>query len=267
MSKRKKKYVVVNRKRLISAISICVVIIIGGSISIVKYIKSVNKRNEIMYSKKAAMDKQTEERTTETDDGKDKVKTVDEEEIKKDSEVTENKNESKENFLSTSVFLGDSITEGFSFYSLVDSNRILAKKGDTTIKAMEYISSVKDINPKNIFILYGMNDLVNFQNNEDFIMSYSNLIENIKKEVSEAHIYVQSVLPIASSAEDTSLNLTNARIDEVNTMILSMCVEKNINYIDISKGLKANESLFEPDGKHVKADFYNVWLDDIKNNL
>ncbi|WP_026022423.1 hypothetical protein [Clostridium senegalense] len=41
---KKKKYVVVNEKRLIMAIIVCLIIIFGASIPMINYIKSVNKK-------------------------------------------------------------------------------------------------------------------------------------------------------------------------------------------------------------------------------
>ncbi|NEU04332.1 GDSL-type esterase/lipase family protein [Clostridium senegalense] len=259
---KKKKYVVVNEKRLIIAIIVCLIIIFGASIPMINYIKNVNKKNELVYGKKEEVKQLEDSKTNEEVKEKEEVKSDN-----KENKVENNKTSSDENILTTSAFMGDSITEGFSFYELVEDKRVLANKGDTTEVAVSYVNQLKDINPKNIFILYGMNDLICFSKNEDFISQYEKLIEDIKKEVPNSTIYVQSVFPVASFGEDATNGITNTRIEEVNKLIVNMCVRQRVNYIDISKLLKGNDDSFEPDGKHVKGTFYSTWIDEIKNNL
>ncbi|GAA0126646.1 hypothetical protein UT300019_25490 [Clostridium sp. CTA-19] len=259
---KKKKYVVVNEKRLIMAIIVCLIIIFGASMPMINYIKNVNKKNELVYGKK--------EEEKQLEDSKSNEEVKDKEQGKsdnKENKIENSKTSSDENILTTSAFMGDSITEGFSFYELVEDKRVLANKGDTTEVAVSYVNQLKDINPKNIFILYGMNDLICFSKNEDFISQYEKLIEDIKKEVPNSTIYVQSVFPVASFGEDATNGITNTRIEEVNKLIVNMCVRQRVNYIDISKLLKGNDDSFEPDGKHVKGTFYSTWIDEIKNNL
>lgn len=270
---KKRKYVVVNERRLMAAIAVCLMVIIGGSISIVKYIKSVNTRNEAIYAKKETNKKEEKEIEKQENINNEKKDKKEESQPKAEEEKSENKDKkntepsSKEDILKNSVFVGDSITEGFSFYDIAEGRRVLAGKGDTTVKAMDYVGSVKEINPTNVFILYGMNDLLYFPKDEDFIAQYSKLIQSIKKEVPSAHVYVQSIFPIAAFAENVELNMTNARIDELNKKLINMCVKEKVNYIDVNTSLKGKENYFEPDGKHVKANFYEVWLETLRSNL
>lgn len=260
---KKKKYVVVNEKRLIMAIIVCLIIIFGASMPMINYIKNVNKKNELVYGKKEEV---KQEEIKQLEDSKTNEEVKEKKEDKSDNKEN-NKTSSDENILTTSTFMGDSITEGFSFYELVEDKRVLANKGDTTEVAVSYVNQLKDINPKNIFILYGMNDLICFSKNEDFISQYEKLIEDIKKEVPNSTIYVQSVFPVASFGEDATNGITNTRIEEVNKLIVDMCVRQRVNYMDIGKLLKGNDNSFEPDGKHVKGTFYSTWIDEIKNNL
>ena len=91
----------------------------------------------------------------------------------------ENDNINNAKYYEDTVFMGDSIVEALSEFEIVDSYNVISHKGDTVIKAQESIEKLQNITPKNIVLLYGMNDVIEFDNSsgkdsntfkEDYIM-------------------------------------------------------------------------------------------------
>lgn len=95
--------------------------------------------------------------------------------------VVNNSNISNKDFFSKAVFLGDSITEGMSFYEVLDQSHVVAKKGLTVFKAEKYINDITNLAPKNIFILLGNNDLFEETlTSKQFINEYNKLVGTLK---------------------------------------------------------------------------------------
>ena len=57
------------------------------------------------------------------------------------------------------VIMGDSRTMGFDQYGFLPSERILAHGGATIADIPDYMESLRSLNPSNIFLCYGLNDV------------------------------------------------------------------------------------------------------------
>ena len=170
-------------------------------------------------------------------------------------------------YFEEAVFMGDSITEGLDFYDIVNKSSVIAKKGQGLVQARESVSILSNINPQKIFVLYGMNDLKSSENSDDFKSNYTKLVKDIKKTVPSAEIYLQSLTPVQAKVQQENNSFSQDRLDKFTQAIIEVAREENVNYIDIRPMLKDREDLFEQDGIHFKADFYGVWLDDLKTQL
>ena len=58
------------------------------------------------------------------------------------------------------VLLGDSRAVGFSFYGFLPEERVLAESGATILHLEEHIPDIVALNPSNIFLCYGLNDII-----------------------------------------------------------------------------------------------------------
>ncbi|WP_027632229.1 GDSL-type esterase/lipase family protein [Clostridium hydrogeniformans] len=190
---------------------------------------------------------------------------------KEESSIPENKerniNMDNKEYFSKDLFMGDSITEAMPYYKVLNDSSVIAKKGETTVKAHEYIDKVVSKNPERIFLMYGMNDLTLFSSSDDFIKEYSNLIEKIQKNLPKTKIYVQSILPVEEKAVSKNKDLSRDRVYEFNNAINKMAKELKVNYINLTSTIENKDNFYEPDGIHPKANFYSIWLDYIKNTL
>ncbi|MEG1255848.1 GDSL-type esterase/lipase family protein [Clostridium sp.] len=180
--------------------------------------------------------------------------------------IVDDGNMNFEKFFENTVFMGDSITEGLIDMELVNKYNVISGKGDTVIKAKKNVDTVVALRPKNIVLLYGMNDVIEFDNPDQgrgpkqFKESYVNLINEIKSKLPKANIYIQAPLPVNDKAVTTNNRLTNGNLIEFRKLAHEVSVETGVNYVDIDVLVAGNNQLYEGDGIHFKYDFYLKWL-------
>ena len=94
-----------------------------------------------------------------------------------------------------SLILGDSRAASIYEYNILDQSYFIAYKGRNILTAKSNGEIEKAINlaPKNIFLTYGLNDVENFDNTEEFIQKYSEIINDIKRRTPHTKIYVNSI--------------------------------------------------------------------------
>lgn len=164
------------------------------------------------------------------------------------------------------VFMGDSITESLSYNQILNEYNVIAEMGDTVIKATNHISKLEGIQPKNVVLLYGMNDVILFEETaswnsiDKFKEGYKNLINEIKSKLPNTNIYVQSPLPVNSKATSTNVRLTNENLSRFREAVKEVCEEMSVTYVDISILVDGSSDLHEADGIHFKREFYDKWL-------
>ncbi|RXI50981.1 hypothetical protein DP124_10970 [Clostridium tetani] len=171
-------------------------------------------------------------------------------------------------FFKDSIILGDSISEGLSFYEVLDTNNVIAKKGLTLYKAQKEVPNIVVKNPKKLFIFLGNNDL--FEENltkDQFIKQYSSLVNTIRQNVPNTKIYILSILPVSNSAEKENSFLNRERILSFNNAIKYMAEKHNLNYINTLPVIQSRENLYEQDGIHFKYDFYKYLLSYVENYI
>lgn len=167
-------------------------------------------------------------------------------------------------YFENSVFMGDSQTEPLEVYDILNKSSVLAKKGQDVIKARESASQLKNLNPQRVFLLYGLNDLLLFENASDFKVNYIKLVQEIKKNAPNAEMYIESTMPIQPKAQQKNKKFSQDRIDEFLQVEKEVANEENINFIDIRNLVKGRDDLYEPDGMHLNVKFYGNLLDYLK---
>ena len=201
-----------------------------------------------------------------SEDDKSKVQ----EDFKDANKVDKTDNLSKSNdykeVFKEDLFLGDSITDSLSFYEFIDESHVVAKFGLTSKKAKDEIEGIVKVNPKNIFIMFGMNDILTGEDSNQFANKYAELIHDIKEKLPDSNIYIQSILLVDPKVKNKKPLLTNENIEDFNQALMDMTKDENIEYLNIRTILEDNGDLLEPDGIHVKYKFYELWLDYLIEN-
>ena len=176
-------------------------------------------------------------------------------------------------YYENTIFMGDSITEALSEFGILDSYNVIAHKGDTVIKALKNIDKLQGINPKNLVLLYGMNDVIAFDSNSPeessnaFKEKYIELINSIKAVLPKTNIYLISPLPVMDNAISTNSKLTNENLNNFRLKVDEVATATGSTYIDLASVIAEKDYLHEQDGIHYKYDFYTLWLDFLINYI
>ena len=185
----------------------------------------------------------------------------------------ENMNINYSKYYENTIFMGDSITEALSEFGILDSYNVIATKGDTVIKALNSIDKLQGINPKNLVLLYGMNDVIAFDSNSPeessnaFKEKYIELINSIKAVLPKTNIYLISPLTVMDNAVNTNPRLTNENLNNFRLKVDEVATATGSTYIDLASVITEKDYLHEQDGIHYKYDFYTLWLDFLINYI
>ncbi|MFA2808041.1 GDSL-type esterase/lipase family protein [Bacillus mycoides] len=163
----------------------------------------------------------------------------------------------------SSVFLGDSITDGLHDIDILDEENIVSGIGKSIGDAQKNIEQVVNQKPKNIFILLGLCNLS--ETKESTITQYSQLIQKIKEKLPDTKINILSITPV--TPERTQKEERYKNINDFNEGFKVLAKKEQVNFIDLSPIFKDNPDLYVKDGIHFKSEFYPIWLEYLKNQL
>lgn len=173
------------------------------------------------------------------------------------------------------LFIGDSITTGFSLYGVLNPKNVAAAVGYTPYKALnnsiDLGNGVTDtaynyavsMQPKRIFIMLGSNGITAANSMEE---SYRTLVEKLQTNCPDSAVYILSVTPVTSdSTTAASAGIDNSMIKSFNKYLKQLASEKGVTYVDLYTLLSDDNGYFlheyaENDGLHFKGATYKVVL-------
>lgn len=177
--------------------------------------------------------------------------------------------DSYKSFFKTSVFLGDSITEGLSNHDMLDESNVIGLSGGMALSVFDQVNEIAKRKPDHIFILLGQCDLLwpVVDHPIAYSMSqYSKLIKELKAKVPAAQIAVLSVTPVTADAEKEEPRYKH--INEYNQALKKLAANEKVKYIDLSPLFeKKNSDQYDSDGIHFKPTFYKKWLEYMKGQI
>ena len=165
------------------------------------------------------------------------------------------------------LFIGDSITEELKYYKFLYDNNVFSKIGLNTDTLRKLIPDENfGIEPKNIYLMMGLNDSVFVKTEEKFKERYLAMLDALVEKFPDAKIYLQAIFPVSKTLDEKEdARVNNTKINSFNEVIKTIASERGLDYLDFSYLLKENEDYFEPDGMHLKSKFHKVWLNEVKN--
>lgn len=159
------------------------------------------------------------------------------------------------------VFMGDSITEAISYLGLLEPRNVCAAIGVNINEAKAQIEQIQVNNPRHIYLLFGVNDMDDRTPTPWFVEQYRELVRGLKQKYPQSQIYIQSVLPVSASLEQKKPHTNNKYISQCNAELSNLAEEEQVNYINLAALINnSNQDLYEADGAHFKAPFYNLWF-------
>lgn len=165
----------------------------------------------------------------------------------------------------TTVFLGDSITEGLSYHETLGEKQVLAGAGKTAEFALKDIDELVRRNPERVFIMLGSDDLL-WPTDDPTAYSlkhYTLLIESIRAMLPKAKITLLSVTPVTAEVEKKEPRYRH--IGAYNEALRELAAKKQAGYVDLTPLVHQHAELYDADGIHFKAEFYPILLDFLKD--
>ena len=176
-------------------------------------------------------------------------------------------------YFSDAAFLGDSLTVGFSDYSInLGGAFICGYTGvgpDAIVNRSAVKSSVRgpevalDVlaaaQPKKLYILLGTNTLTTVGAADRFLAYYGQMLDVLRQTLGEGCvIYVQSIPPVRPEAAVEKPGLASDIIRSVNEQLALLAADKGCVYLDLWETLADGEGnlkevLAAPDGVHFSA--------------
>ena len=166
------------------------------------------------------------------------------------------------------VFFGDSLTYYGDFASVFPGKVVcnLGLRGDTIRGMIDRVEQVKMLEPKQVFLMAGINDVgvkdvISFK--EDYLILIKSLIKILPKE----SLVVQSMLPVNDSVFVISCN--NHQIEKYNELIYSITENFELNYLNLYSSYVLDGILpahYTIDGIHLHPKAYEIWFEIINNN-
>ncbi len=180
-------------------------------------------------------------------------------------------------FFADDLFIGDSISTGLHLYNYLDIANVAAAVGLTPYgaqtkiledKGMTAVNYAKQMQPKRVFIMIGLNALAGGSDNLE--ESYRELVSAIIGSCPDSEICCISITPTARKTDYT--NVDNAQVREVNKIIKSMCSELGLEYCDFYSMISDGDGYFldeyaEVDGMHFMGKTYAVLLSALEKQM
>ncbi|WP_223829620.1 GDSL-type esterase/lipase family protein [Paenibacillus arenilitoris] len=167
----------------------------------------------------------------------------------------------------TSVFLGDSITEGLAYHDALNEENVLAGAGKTAQFALENVEELAKRKPEHIFIQLGSDDLLwPTDDPKSYSLAYyAQLIDGIKDRLPDAAVTLLSVTPVTEEATRKEPRYRN--IGDYNEGLKELAAREDVGYVDLSPLTAEHADLYDADGIHFQAEFYPILLDYLKDEL
>jgi lysophospholipase L1-like esterase len=166
------------------------------------------------------------------------------------------------------VFLGDSITdegewtELFANVNIKNNIQNRGISGDTTTRTLRRLDIILESQPRQVFLMVGINDLINAKKTVDeTIAGYKKILMQFQAETPNTSVFIQSVLPVNNQVYVFWQD--NQKVISLNLKLKAIAQEFNYQYIDIFSSLLDSQgeldAKYTTDGLHLNGQAYLVW--------
>ena len=190
-------------------------------------------------------------------------------------------------YFSDAAFLGDSLTVGFSDYSINLGGALICGYTGVGPDAIVNRSAVKSsvrgqevaldvlaaAQPKKLYILLGTNTLTTLGASDRFLAYYGQMLDELRQTLGEdCIIYVQSIPPVRPAAAEKKPGLASDVLRSVNEQLAQLAASKGCVYLDLWETLadgegNLKEMIAAPDGVHLSAgNGYGAWVTYLRNH-
>jgi lysophospholipase L1-like esterase len=164
------------------------------------------------------------------------------------------------------IFVGDSITDHGEFQQHFPDEVVLNRGivDDDTKGVLNRIDEVIKRNPKEVYIMIGINDIGNKTELDEYKKNMEEIVQNF--DGTSIKVTIQSILPINNQAFKNELS--NKRVMDFNQVLKKIAEENEIQYIDLNPVFQdSNGQLrkeYTVDGIHLSGNGYDAWMNQMK---
>ncbi len=172
-----------------------------------------------------------------------------------------------EEYLSETLFLGDSNTVRYYNNGLISLQQFCAKEGIGIQSALSepfvtfkntdtlytMIDSVAMMKPRRVVIMLGTND--NGMDTQTFINYYSQLVQGIQAAYPYTDIIVNTVPPLPQDHSNYP-SMSQENIDDFNMALLSMCESLNVKFLNSAEALKDESTGYGKSEYYISGDIH-----------
>jgi lysophospholipase L1-like esterase len=164
------------------------------------------------------------------------------------------------------IFLGDSLIDQCEWGEFFRDSRVKNRgiAGDRTDGILARIDNLLESKPQKIFIMIGINDLIQKIEESILLNNYKVILDEIKSKNPTTKVFVQSLLPINNQkAPKYNIKLDNKKVIEFNAALKELANEFSFHYIDLFSHFcdRTNEldTRYTTDGLHLNGQAYLMW--------
>ena len=184
-----------------------------------------------------------------------------------------------EDYLADTIFIGDSRTNGLAGYGYVPKSNVFAIDGSNHVSArtekfitlsgtsrkLTIAQASELIRPARMIVSYGINGIA-FMDSDTFLSEYAALLEELRTASPETLLVVQSILPVSAEKAAATPGMSNRAIDSCNQKLKALVEEKGGVFLDSSAVLKNAKGNLDSkynsgDGLHFNRTAYLALLD------
>lgn len=165
------------------------------------------------------------------------------------------------------VFIGDSITDYGEFQEYFPDEVVLNRgiRNDAAKGVLNRIQEVVDRNPKEAYLMIGVNDIRYKTDAKNFESRVNEIIDSF--EGKETRLFIQSILPVNNGLFGNEV--TNEKVNQFNDILRRIADENGIEYIDLHSSFTDKsgqlDKEFTVDGLHLNGKGYEVWIDRLRS--
>jgi len=143
--------------------------------------------------------------------------------------------------------------------------------GDSTEGVLNRLNQITQSKPQKIFIMIGINDLLNNIETTKILDNYQKIITTIKNDSPKTKIYIESVLPLNFELDKSKRPVNNQNISDFNNNLKNFADNSTIFYINLFPAfLNSSNQLdkqYTLDGIHLNGSGYLLWKNQISKYI
>lgn len=184
-------------------------------------------------------------------------------------------------YFDDAAFVGDSITEGIKLYEIMSNATVVAARGinldtvftDDQIRTAggntTVMGALEAAAPKKIYIMFGANG-VGWFTEQHFTDTYTKFVQAVKEQHPDSEIFLQSILPVTQEFDDSREDISNAKINAYNDLVVAIAEKEQVHYLDVASAFKDDKGCLPEDsngdGMHFGGVYYRKWFDYLKTH-